>query len=429
MNKQFLFVAPILLFLALPLFLSAQSSVLDRTIAVVGKEYILLSDLKAQVEFYAFNNRIDQSTPGLQEQVLEAMVNEKLILVKALEDTTLSVREEDVTVQLDALIAERSRQAGSEKRLEEVYGMPVSRMKREWRDEMRRQLLTQQLWDFKRNGIVATRRETEEFYTAYKDSLPRVPEELDLSHLFRLPKISASARAIVRAKAQKILDSIKAGGDFADFAKRHSDDAGSAPEGGDLGFARRGQFFKEFEEALFALKNQKLADIVETPVGFHIMELVERRGESVHARHILFRIERSPSDADSTKAFLLSLKDSVLHAGMPFAETAKRYSEDKETTPIGGSLGRFALDQLDEALRNVVSSMKDGEISDPLEVAYGTSKGYHIVYLKKRWPEHAMNTQDDWRRVEQMATNFKRNAEYQKWIKQLREEVYWDIRL
>src|SRR5512142_476407 len=393
--------------------LQAQPEVLDRIVAVVGREYILQSDLNAQTDFYAFTNHIDASTPGLRQQVLDAMVNEKLILTKALEDTTLVVRDEDVTAQLDALIADRVRQAGSEQRLEELYGMPVSKMKREFRDDMRRQLLAAQLWDMKRNGITASRREVEEFFAAYKDSIQLVPEEMEIYHIFKLPKVSDQAHRQVMEKARRILDSIKAGGDFADFARRYSEDPGSAQAGGDLGFARRGQFFKEFEEAIFSLKENQLADIVETPVGLHIMQLLERRGESVHARHILLRIDRTPADADSAKAFLLHLKDTVLHHGANFGDLAKLYSDDKETAPLGGYLGRFAVAQFDEALLKAVSALKEGEITDPLEIEYGTARGYHIVQRKRRIPEHKISLTDDWKRVEQLATAFKRNQEYQ----------------
>ena len=405
----------------------AQQTILDRVVAVVGREYILQSDLDAQTEFYAYGNKMDPATPGLKEQVLEAMINKKLILTSAFEDTTISVREEDVTNQLDALISQRVQQAGSEKKLEELYGMPISKMKREFRDDTRQELMSQQLQQIKLGDVQSSKREVEDFFGMYKDSLPMVPEELEIYHIFRLPKISDAARNIVMGKAQRILDSIKSGGDFADYARRYSDDPGTRAFGGDLGFARRGQFFKEFEEGIFSLKENQLANIVETPLGLHVMQLLERRGESVHARHILFKIARDISEAESTKALLRGLKDSA-QAGESFAELAKRYSEDKESAPLGGLLGRFSINQFDKTLVEVVKTMTEGEISEPVEVQYATSKGYHIIYLKKRIPEHRMNLHDDWKRLEQMSTTNKRNNEYQLWIKQLRTEIYWESR-
>ncbi len=406
----------------------AQTNVLDRIIAVVGKECILLSDLDAQVEFYVFNNGVDPNTPGLRKQVLDAMINEKLVLAKAIEDTTITVSEDEVSNQLDALIAQRIQQVGSEKRLEELYHMPISRFKREHHDEMRKNIIASKLQEGKFSGIQSTRREVEEFYTTYKDSLPKVAEELELYHIFKFPKVSETARSSVMAKAQRILDSIKSGGNFADFARRYSEDQGSATAGGDLGFARRGQYVKEFEEAVFSLKENQFADIVETSFGFHIIQLLERRGESVHARHILLKIQRDSVGTDSAKAFLNRLRDSVAH-GADFSELAKKHSDDKESAPVGGFLGKFSIEQFDKSLLETVKPMKEGEISTPVEVTTGPSLGYHIIFLKRRIPAHPMNLQDDWNRLEQLSTTAKRNAEYQKWITQLRSEIYWDIRL
>ena len=405
----------------------SQPQALDRIAAIVGKEAILLSDVDAQVEFYVFNNRIDPNTPGLRQQVLDLMINEKLLLAKAVEDTTISVSDDEVNNQLEAVINQRIQQFGSEERLVELYHMPVSRMKREWRDGMRKQILSSKLWEAKNSTITVSKREVEEFYTQYKDSLPRVPEEVELYHIFQFPKVSTTAKDRIKAKAQLILDSIKAGADFADFAKRYSED-GSATSGGDLGFARRGQFVKEFEEAVFSLKENQLADIIETSFGFHIIQLIERRGESVHARHILFKVQRETADIDSTKMFLRGLRDSA-QQGADFTELAKRHSEDKESGPMGGFMGKFALEQFDKSLLETVKNLKEGEISDPVEAPSGPSVGYHIIWLKKRIPEHPMTLTDDWKRLSELTTTYKRNNEYQKWIGQLRNEIYWEIKL
>ena len=407
---------------------AAQQKILDRIVAVVGKECVLLSDLNAQVEFYVFNNRLDPATPGLQQQVLEAMLNDKLVLSKALDDTTITVNDDEVNSQLDALIVKRIQEVGTEQKLEELYGMPVARMKREFRDDMKKRLISQNFQQKRFGEVSVSRREVEEFYQQYRDSLPRVPEEMEVYHIFRLPAVSGAAKGLVLAKAKAVLDSIRAGGDFADFARRYSEDPASGTRGGDLGFARRGQLVKEFEEAVFALKEQQLAGPLETVFGIHIVQLIERRGESVHARHILFKIPQDTATSGTTITFLRSLRDSAVR-GASFSDLARRNSEDKETGPQGGYLGRASIDQFDKTLQRTVSGLKEGSISDPVEVPYGTSTGYHIVYVKKRIPEHVMNLNDDWKRLEQLSMTLKQNNQYQKWLKQLRQEVYWDIRL
>jgi len=406
---------------------NAQQRVLDRIVAVVGKEIITESELQSQVDFFVFNNRVSPQTPNLKRQVLDAMVNEKLILAKAVEES-VTVSDDEVNQQLDALIQQRIQQAGSEQRLEEAYGMPISRMRREFRLDMRKQLLINRLQQTKFADIHVSRREAEEFFETYKDSLPTVPEQVELYHTFRMPKPSEAAKAASQSMARRVLDSLRAGGDFASFAKRYSEDPGSAALGGDLGFVRRGQLVKEFEEVVFNLKQNEISDIVETSFGLHIIQLLERRGESVHARHILFKIGQDSTAEQTTVEFLRSLKDSV-EAGSSFVDLAKRHSEDPETAPLGGYLGNLAIDQLDQSVLSLVKSMKTGEVSDPVQVKFGTSQGYHIVYLKERVPEHRMNLTGDWNRIEQVAANLKRSKEYQTWIESLKNDIYWEIRL
>src|SRR5271169_3269056 len=211
------FIIIVMFFISANPVMNGQPVVIDKIVAVVGKQPILLSDLNSQVEFYAFNNKVDPSSPQLKQQVLEVMINDKLMLTQALDDTNISVSEDQVTNQLDALVAQRIQQVGSEKKLEELYGMPISKMKREFREETRNQLLVQALQQAKFGDLQPSRREVEQFYAQYKDSLPNVPEQLELYHIFRVPQIGVQMKLQIRGQFQKILDSVKAGGDFADF--------------------------------------------------------------------------------------------------------------------------------------------------------------------------------------------------------------------
>jgi peptidyl-prolyl cis-trans isomerase SurA len=406
---------------------SAPAQVLDRVVALVDRDVILESELNAQVQFYVLNNRIDANTPGLKEQVLESMINEKLIVAKAIEDS-ITVSEDEVRQQLDATIQQRVQQVGSEKKLEEIYGMPISRIRREFRDEMRKSLLANRLQQQRFGATQISRREVEEFFEQYHDSLGLVPEEIELAHIYVEPKPDAAAKQAARQKMQALLDSLNAGADFADLARRYSQDPGSAPQGGDLGFVRRGLFLPEFESVVFGLAEHQRSGIVETKYGLHIIELLERRGESVRARHILLRIERTPADEDSTIALLQSLRARAL-AGEDFASLARQYSEDKETAPIGGSLGTVEMSQIEKSFSAVVAGLHQGDISEPVKLTAGNSSGYHIVWMKKRTPEHPASLEQDYRRIETLALNFKRNREYAAWLQDLRKDIFWESHL
>jgi len=404
----------------------AHTQTLDRVVGVVDNDLILESELNAQVQFYVLNNKIDAATPGLRAQVLQSMINEKLIIAKAIEDS-VTVTDEEVQQQMDAVIQQRVQQFGSEARLEEMYGMPIGKIKREFREELRKSLLAQKLQQQRFGNATIGRFEVEEFYKTYKDSLPRVPEELDLSDIGIAPKVSDEAKAATRAKIQALIDSLQSGVDFAGLAKRHSQDPGSAAQGGDLGLVRRGQFVREFETAVFALTDGQISGIVETEFGFHIIQLLERRGDAVHARHILLRVERTKESDDATIRLLDSLRQRAL-AGESFAELARKYSETKENT-IGGNLGTVEIDQLNGAFRPAIDTLKEGAISAPVKVPEGTGYKYHIVWVRHRSPTHQMTLDQDFHKVEAIALNFKRTRDYQAWIEELKSQIYWQARL
>jgi len=418
-TRMFLFV-----FLLSNSFLSAQT-LLDRIVAVVDREIITESELNERLQFVAIQNRIDPAMPGLKKQVLDAMVEEKLMLAQAKIDS-VEVKDEEVTRTLDMQIQNLVRQVGSEKQLEQLYGKSIARIKREYRDEIRNQLLMQRVRQQQEDKINVTRREVEEFFAVYKDSLPPVPEEFTISHILMFPKPDSTVEQKTRQEMQVILDSIRAGGDFADFARRYSTD-GTASGGGDLGWAKRGDYVREFEEAVFSLKEGQISNVIKTQFGYHIVQLLGRRGESVHARHILLKVDKSAVSDSTTIAQLLELKRRA-EAGESFSELARKYSEDEETKSIGGDLGTFTADQLHPDFLQVLQSLKEGEISDPIQTSHSSRNAYHIVWLRKRTPAHEMNLQDDYRRVEQLALYMKRNKKYEEWLEELKKEIYVDIR-
>lgn len=402
-------------------------TVVDRIVAVVDKEIITESDLDQQLNLVALQNRLDPKQPELRKQVLESMVADRLILAQAILDS-VAVTEDEVTRVLDQQFQNYIRQAGSEQRLEQAYGKPIALLKREYRPIVRKQLLIQRVRQQREASIQVARREVEEFFEAYKDSLPKVPEEVELSQIFVVPKPDTTYEKQTRDKLNAIRDSILAGGDFADFAKRYSED-GSAVRGGDLGWAKRGLVFvPEFEAAVFALKEGEISPVVKTEYGYHIIQLLERRGESVHARHILLRVQKGPASDSASVEFLRGLRERALH-GESFAELARKYSEDENTKSIGGDLGRVAIDQLEPDFASVVKNLKNGEISEPHRIVLGASYGYQIILLRDRVPAHDVNLAQDYHRVEQMALFVKRQHEYSRWLDELKKNIYVDIRL
>ena len=400
-------------------------TLIDRIAAVVDKEIITESELNERVQFVAFQNRIDIKTKGIHKQVLDGMITEKLLLAQAKLDS-VEVKEDEITAALDQQILNFVRQVGSEQRVEQMYGKSIARIKREYREDIKNQLLVQHVRQQHEEKLSVTRREVEDFFATYKDSLPAVPEEFTISHIYCIPKPDSALEAKTRSIMQSIEDSIRAGGDFADFAKRYSAD-GTAEHGGDLGWAKRGDYVHDFEIAAFGLKEGELSAIVKTPFGFHLIQLINRRGESIHVRHILMRIAKGAASDSAAKDTLRSLKKRVL-AGESFAELARIYSEDPDTRAVGGDLGTLTPDQVTKEFLIQLKEIKTGEISEPLQTSIGVSYGYHIVWMRKRVESHTMNLKDDYRRVEQLALYMKKNKANEAWIAELKKNIYIDIR-
>ena len=382
--------------------------------------------LNERVIFLAAQNRLDPNQISLRKQVLDGLVSEKLILAQALIDS-IEVTDDEVTRALEQQIANFVRQVGSEQRVEQMYGKSISRIKRDYRTDIKNQLLVQKDRQQREASLSVTHREVEDFFASFRDSLPQVPEEFEVSHIYIVPKPDTSVEAKTRSVMQSLLDSIRAGRDFADFAKRYSTDPGSAASGGDLGWEKRGVFVREFEETVFGMKDGEISNLVKTQFGFHIIQLLGRRGESVHARHILMKIEKGSASDSAAVDSLRKIRERAIK-GESFAELASKNSEDEDTKTIGGDLGTLTTDQLQPDFAGQIKDMKAGEISEPLRTVVGSSYGFHIIWMRKRTAPHAINLQDDFKRIEQLALYMKRNKQNAEWIDELKKTIYVDLR-
>jgi peptidyl-prolyl cis-trans isomerase SurA len=417
-----------LIFIALLTTINAQD-VIDKIAAVVDDEIIMKSELDFQIQLFAAQRKMDPQSPRLKEQVLNAMIEEKLVYAQANLDSIV-VTEEEVNARIDYQIDLFIQQYGSIQRVEEIYGMSIERIKRELRDEVRKNIMVQKLQEKNFAFVEATRREVEDFYNSYKDSIGVIPEKVKISHIYRNPRASEQIKERSEELAQAILDSIKNGSDFSEMAKKYSEDPGSAAQGGDLGFVKRGVFYPEFESVAFAMETGELSGIVESPVGFHIIQLLEKRGETIHTRHILIKVKADEEADLRTIEFLSDVRDSVIKKFGTFDEYARKYSEDNESKAFGGELGTFYLNQLDKAMLDAVSKLKAGEISFPKRIEYGGGNyGYNIVYLEEKIPQHKANLEKDYPEMKKLADEYKKQQLYTKWIAELKEKIYWEVRI
>jgi len=420
----------IFIFIIFPIYLFAQSNglVLDKIVAVVGNEIIMKSDIDGKLLMLKQQDKsIDINDPTIRKQILDNLINENLIITKAIEDSIV-VTEDEINTEWERFKENLIDYYGSINRVEDIYGMSLSRIQFEYRDIIRKQLLAQKMQQKKFLDIKITPKEVEEFFNKYKDSLPDIPRQVELYQIVKYVKASKDAKEKVYELAKKVRDSIMQGGLFSDFAKRYSQDPGTANEGGELGWVAKGMLFKEFEKAAFELVPGKTSLPIETPFGYHLIQTLDKNNDSVLVRHILFRFGNTPEDINEAIDFLKALKDSVQN-GANFEILAKKYSDDKDTKGFGGKLGVFAEEQIPTYLQAIIGNLGEGDVSDPQPYNVDPTKpAYYIIYKKKVIPTHKPNLKDDYNILEQKALSFKQLEIYNEWIKELRKEIYWEIK-
>ncbi len=416
------------IFMLLFLSISLYAQVLDKIIAVVDNEIILKSELDFRVAMEAAQRNISPSDTTLRRMIFNSLIEEKLMYAQA-EIDTIKVTDEQVTQQLEYQINYFIQQYGSREKLEQVYGMPLEKIKRSLQDDTRKNIMAQLLQQKKFGQVESSRKEVEDFFESIRDSLPVVQQKFHIYHIFQNPKTGERIKQKARDFAKSLIDSIKAGKDFAELAKKYSDDPGSQANGGDLGFQKRGVLVPEFEAAAYALATNQISNVVESPFGFHIIQLIARRGDAIHARHILVKIKADDEADLRSIEFLNDLRDSIVRNVNTFEYYAKKYSDDKENAKFGGEIGIFESSQLDKSLSDVVFRLKEGDISFPKRIEIDrNSYGYHIVKLAKRIPEHKANLDLDYPEIKRLADYAKKQKLYAEWIKEIKEKIFWEIR-
>ncbi len=403
---------------------------LDRTVAQVADDVILHSDVMARLAYNRqVNPALDINDQKQYKSVLNDLINEKLVVAKAIRDS-VEVTDEELDRAIDYQLEQLRRAYGSDARVQEVYNMTISEIKARFRETMRKTLLGQKMAQQQFYSLKVSQREVEDFYARFKDSLPLVPPSVDLYHIVKYVASEAARETEVRDLARKVRDSIAAGGDFAEFAARYSSDAGSANNGGDLGRVSRETFIPEFEQAAFELAIGEISQPVKTPFGYHVIEVLDKSENDVHVRHILFNLGQSDSDVQNTRRFLDSLGTEV-RGGMSFEDLAREHSEEEETRAFDGYMERrWPIQQLSPDLQSLVLEMQEGEVTEALTYPKNPARpAFHIVYLKKFLPEHSMNLEDDYTLLEDLALRRKRADKMEEWFVKLRDEIFWKITL
>jgi peptidyl-prolyl cis-trans isomerase SurA len=413
----------------------AQNPVLtiDKVVAVVGEKPILLSEVSAQFEQMKAQNPASDSS--MYCVILEDLILQKLMINQAEKDS-IEVTDAQVDGELDKKIRYFVAQIGSVEELEAYLGKSIAQIKEDFRDKIRDQLLIQQMQSKIAGDIKVSPADVRKFYTSIpKDSLPFVESEIQVAQIIRKPPVNLAEKDRVFKEISDIRQRIIDGKSFASMAAFYSEDVGSAAKGGELGFVSRGDLVPEFEAAAFQLKGKEISPVIESMYGYHIVQLIERRGELINVRHILMAPKASPDDLEKARIKLDSLSQQIRLGTISFEDAAQRFSDDAESKNNGGIMVNsatgstfFEISQLDQSLFFVVDKLKLGEISEPIVVRSGEKKeAYRIVMLRSRTEPHVANLEDDYQRILTAAENEKREEKVRDWIARKRKSFFVKI--
>ena len=426
----------ILFFLLTSVSLFAQNIPINKIAAVVGDNIILQSDIERE-----YANYILQGNPqnaDVKCGVLQQMLTQKLLSQQAIIDSVL-VTDDEVSNEVDRRMRSFIQRAGGQEKLEQFLNRSVIQYKDEIRPDVKEQLVANKMHSKITENIGITPLEVKRFFESIpKDSLPDYPTEVEVGEVVVYPKLTKLEKEQFRDKAEALRLRVKAGEDFSTLARLYSQDPGSAAEGGDLGFFDRTAMVKEFTALAFKLKPNELSPVFETDFGFHFLQVLERRGEQVKARHILIKMDAPAASLERTKVAIDSIYQNVVTKKLPFSTAASLYSDNNDTKYNGGMLLNaedvqsrttfIPTDKLDPSIFFAIDTMKVGNYSRPYEfTGRDGKKGYRFVYLKSKTEPHKANLDQDFPKIKEIAFQDKTQREVSNWFEKRRLSTYIKI--
>jgi len=414
---------------------SAQDNVIDEIVWVVGDEPILRSEVEAR--------RLQAQTQGIKFSgdpycvIPEQLAIQKLFLHQADLDSVV-VSDNDVMASVDRKINWDIKQVGSKEKLEEYFVKPLSKIREMYRDQAKNEQLVSTVQQKLIGNISVTPAEIRQYYNAMKvDSIPLVPAEVEVEIITVEPQYDPVEIAEIKDRLRDYTDRVNKGANFSTLAVMYSDDRGTAKVGGEYGFAGKGELLPEFAAVAFSLNDpKKVSKIVETEYGFHIIQLIEKRGDRVNFRHILLKPHISATERNQALLRLDSVADLIRNQKLTFQAAAQLFSFDKDTRNNGGLMvnqtnpqnatSRFILEELPPEVGKLVYTMNVGEISKPFSMIdlKKDKEVCAIIRVKSKTKAHKANLADDFQLLKQMVQSSKSEKIIADWIVQKQKKTY-----
>ena len=405
-------------------FRGTARNLLDRVASVVENKIVLMSDVVLAANAVAAQQQINPNTI-LQHiknfRISRESMVEQLLIIEMAEQDSVEILDKDIDKALNQQIDNIIAQSGSKELAEAALGKKISDFKRSYRDDMRGKLLAEKYTSSLTASISVSRGDVIDFFNTYKDSIPSFPTLYKTHHI--LLEIKPSEESIKNSlnKAKEIRNKIlNQELSFADAAKTYSADPGSKNQGGNLGYVPRGTFVQEFDRVVFTVEKNVLTEPVKTQYGYHLIEVLDRTGEKVLARHILIRTETTESDKKKTYDTISNIKNNIKNYD-DFYMAAADFSDDKTSNTNGGFLGMIDLDyyQVPE-LKKEISTITKKTVSNPI----ATDFGYHLIWVDEIKEGGPPTLESNWLELEEMTLNKKKSDWYQAWIQKIKSQFY-----
>lgn len=399
----------------------ANGILLDKIDAIVNDKIILRSDIENQLDLLNLRGEGEEIS---RCELMEQLVYNKILTTQALRDS-LPLGSDEVEEELTRKINYFISVAGSQEAFEEYYKKTVSQIKDDYRDDIREQMLAARMRSKILEDIQVTPSEVKAFFDKLsRDSLPYFDATMELQQIVMKPRVSDFQQKAAREKAEGILARIKSGESFELLASLYSEDLASAQDGGLLDWAPRGTYVKDFEAAAFKLKANEVSELVQTPFGYHIIQMIERRGDMIQVRHILIRPQSTSKDAEYAQNKLDSIRNDILEGKITFFSAVKEFSQDDQSKNVGGYVLNYEtggtileVNKMDPTLYTLVDTMSVGAITPPtMYQADDGSIAFRIVKLVAKVDAHVADIRVDYDKIQNAARNDKETEILDRWF-------------
>ena len=413
--------------------MQAQDKIVDQIVAVVGSNIIMKSDIETM---YMQNQAQGIVSDGdMKCEILEDFLIEKLLLAEAELDTTIEVTDSQLNQQLDQRMQYFVKNLGSEKAVESYFKKPIIQIKASLEEVIRNQLMTSQMRNKIIGDVSVTPAEVRyNFRNLKAEEIPTVPPQIEYAQISIFPPIELEEENRIKARLREFKKRVEEGENFATLAVLYSEGP-SAPNGGELGYMGRAQLDPAYAAAAFNLRGDRVSNVVKSDFGYHIIQLIDRKGEQINTRHIILKPKPSTEALNKSAEQLDSLASAIRRGNLTFEDAAFRYSADKNSRNGGGIAinpytmsSKWQKEELEPDISKVLDGLKENEISDPFQTIDDKQRSvFKVIRLISRSKEHKANLQNDYQLLTEKYLEKKREEALNKWISERQAKTYIHI--